>query len=85
LEKREWKNKSLKANICRLVLSATVYNIWRNRNELKYGNHPKTEEQLMQKIFWEVRTRVLGKGRFKKITENMDLCRNWSTKEEILV
>jgi hypothetical protein len=47
LEKRGKKNKSLKANICRLVLNATMYNIWRNLNELKYGNHPKTEEQLM--------------------------------------
>lgn len=55
---RKWNKKSLNANICRLVLSSTVYNIWRNRNEIKHGNHPKTEEHILQKIFWEVRTSV---------------------------
>jgi hypothetical protein len=34
---KEWNNKLLKAIMCRLVLCATVYNLCRNRNELKYG------------------------------------------------
>jgi hypothetical protein len=35
------RNKSLKANVCRLVFGSTVYNICRNRNEIKHGSHPK--------------------------------------------
>jgi hypothetical protein len=49
------------------------------------GIHPKTEEQIFQKIPWELRTRVLGRGRFKRSQENTDLFRNWSLKEDILV
>lgn len=30
LGKQEWKKKSLHVNICKLVLSATVYNVRRN-------------------------------------------------------
>lgn len=54
---QELKNKSLKANvyiyiyICNLVYSAVVmYNIWRNINDIKHGNQPRTEEKLMQTI-----------------------------------
>lgn len=82
---QEWKKKSLHANICRLVLSSTIYNIWRNRNEIKHGSHTKTEEQILQRIFWEVRSKVLGKGRLKKTLENMAICWNWSIKVKPLV
>jgi len=28
---------------CRLVLSAAVYGLWRARNELRFGGHPRTD------------------------------------------
>ena len=47
-----------------MVYDSTVYNIWRNSNEIKHGSQLKTEEQVMQKIKWEVRAQILGKGKF---------------------
>jgi hypothetical protein len=44
---QQCRKKSLKANVYRLVLGSTVYNIWRNRNELKHGTQHKTDEQIL--------------------------------------
>jgi len=52
----------------------TVYNIWCNGNELKHGSHPKSAEQVLQQIKWEVRSRILGKGKFKLTVGNEGLC-----------
>jgi hypothetical protein len=64
------RKKFFRTYLCQLVLYKTVYNLWRNRNKLKYGCRPKTEEQISQHIFLEVRYWVLGinlgKWRFKK-------------------
>jgi hypothetical protein len=35
---RKWKEKYLKVVLCKLVLSATVYNSWRERCNIKHGN-----------------------------------------------
>jgi hypothetical protein len=40
--------------ICQLALSATVYGLWRARNEIKHGGQPKIEEQGLKFIFWEI-------------------------------
>jgi hypothetical protein len=61
-----WKTKSLMGTICRLLLSSTIYNIWWVRNEIKFGGHPQMEEQLLKQIFWEVRCRISGKGKFPR-------------------
>jgi hypothetical protein len=49
-------NKPFRAYICQLVLCETVYNLWINRNELKYGCMLKTDEQIPQYIFLDVRS-----------------------------
>ena len=41
--------KSLAVNICRLELSSSVNNFWKNQNETKHGSLPKTEEQILQR------------------------------------
>jgi hypothetical protein len=64
---RKWKEKYLKVVLFKLVLSATVYNSWRERCNIKHGNKLMTEKRIMMKISWEVRTRVLSKGRFKEL------------------
>ncbi|XP_062143702.1 uncharacterized protein LOC133851346 isoform X1 [Alnus glutinosa] len=69
----------------KLVLSSTVYGIWRARNETKYHGKPKTEEQILKIIFWEVRSRISGKGKFKKNRENVSICQNWNLDVNILV
>jgi hypothetical protein len=83
--RRNWKSKGLLDVLCRLVLSSTVYHIWRARNEIKHGGQPKTEEQILKVIFWEVRSRILGKGRFKKSRGNFVLCQNWNLTVNLLV
>jgi hypothetical protein len=60
-----------------LVFASTIYNIWRNHNALKHNNNPCTEEKLIQRIRWEVRTRFTTKGRFKKTRGNDILCNAW--------
>ncbi|XP_059442158.1 uncharacterized protein LOC132174537 [Corylus avellana] len=80
----DWGCKSLKAMLCRLVLGSVVYNIWCTRNEIKHAGHPKTEEQLLKKILWEIRTRVVGKGRFPKNKENLVFCSLWNLSAEVL-
>ena len=74
---QHWKGKGLKAVLCTLVLSATVYNLWGERNNIKHGHQLMTEERIIQKVRWEVRTRVLPKGCFKRSKENEALCDNW--------
>lgn len=49
-----WKKKALLDTLCRLVLSSSIYNLWRARNEIKHSDHPKIEEQILKAIFWEV-------------------------------
>jgi hypothetical protein len=36
---------------CRLVLSSTVYGVWRACNEVKHAAHPHTKEQILKYIF----------------------------------
>jgi hypothetical protein len=68
------KSRKLKAALCKLSWSATVYNIWRQRNGLKHGNKLKSEEKVVQNITWEVRARIMAKGRFKRTKGNSQLC-----------
>jgi hypothetical protein len=34
---------------------ATVYHLWRQRNDLMHYNAPRSEEQIMAHVQWEVR------------------------------
>ena len=70
LELNDWCCKSLKAILYRLTLGSVVYNIWCTWNEIKHAGHPRFEEQLLKKILWEIRARVVGKGKFLKNEES---------------
>ena len=35
---KDWKGKILSSLVCKLALGATVYNIWKHRNNVKFGN-----------------------------------------------
>jgi hypothetical protein len=56
-----------------------VYGIWRAKNAIKHNNRqPKIEEQILKSIFWEVRSQILGKGKFKKNRVNIRICHCWN-------
>jgi hypothetical protein len=67
----------MKAYLCRLVLCSVMSNIWTNRNAVCYANHPKTEEQLLKQIVWNVRTQLLTHVKFKKTKGNVIICKAW--------
>jgi hypothetical protein len=70
----EWRGKTMKTYLCRLVFAFTIYNIWRNHNALRHNNNPCSKEKLIQHIRWEVRIQFATKGRFKKTRENDIIC-----------
>jgi hypothetical protein len=82
---KSWCTTSLFGVVCRLVLrSFTVYGLWRARNEVKHGGHPRTDEQILKHIFWEVRSRVAEKRKFKN-KPNISLCHSWNMDTAMLV
>jgi hypothetical protein len=81
----QWKTKRLRGVLCRLALSSVVYHLWKARNEIRHQGRPKTEEQLLRLIYWEIRSRISGKGRFLKTKGNFVLCLNWNIPFAVLV
>jgi hypothetical protein len=63
--------KSLKACLGRLCLGATVYHLWRHRNDLIHLKIPRSEEAILAQIKWDVRVRVNG-------TYNAELVDKWN-------
>jgi hypothetical protein len=82
---KNWKSKSMEGIVYRLILSSPVYGIWRARNEIKHHGQSRTEEQILKSIFWEVRTRISGRGCFKKTKESIRLCHSWNIDTRFLV
>jgi hypothetical protein len=80
-----WSSKSLKCMLCRLVLGFVVYHILCTRNEIQHFGHSLTEEQLLRRILWEVRARILGKGKFPKTRENLLLVSLWNLLVDVLI
>jgi hypothetical protein len=71
--------------LCRLILSSTVYGIWRARNAIKHSGLQKTEEQILKSTFSKVRSRISGKGKFKKNGENIRIYHCWNLDSNLLV
>jgi hypothetical protein len=65
------KGKSQQTILCKLCLAATIYHLWRLRNDLCYGNTPLTEEALVARIKREVRTRVLSSRKLKNLSGSL--------------
>jgi len=68
---KDLKGKGIKANLGRLCLGSTVYNLWKQRNALLHNSSPKTEEALMDCIRWEVRSRLMANGQFKHLNHSL--------------
>lgn len=80
---KSWK-KSLKPNLCRLGWSAAIYNIWKHQNNIRHGNQILTKEKIVARIKWEVRTKAIAIGRFKRTAENEAVCESWGIHVTIL-
>ena len=81
---QNWKGKSLKSILVRLCLSSTVYAIWRERNSIRHGVHLLSEEKILLKICWEIRTQISSKCKYIRSRENLLLCRNWGLPDRVL-
>jgi hypothetical protein len=82
---KNWKSKSMEGIVYRLIFSSTVHGIWCAQNEIKHHGQPRTEEQILKSIFWEVRTRISGRGCFKKTKVSIRLCHSWNINTRFLV
>jgi hypothetical protein len=69
---KNWKTKCTEGILYQLILNSTVYSIWCAQNEIKHHGHPRIEEQILKTIFWEVRTRISGRGCFQKTKESIN-------------
>jgi len=80
---KNWKGKGLK---CKLAFGATVYNIWKHQNSLKFCNNVKSEEEILETIFWEIGSRIMGRGnrKFSYDLVNVKLCGNWGIPLSVL-
>jgi hypothetical protein len=67
--------------LCRLIFGYVVYGLWK---VIRFCGVPSTEEQILKRIFWEVRTRISGKGSFKKTRENVLICQIWNLNDSVL-
>jgi hypothetical protein len=47
---KAWKGKKIHSIVCKLALCATVYNIWKHHNNIKFCNRVNSEEQILQVI-----------------------------------
>lgn len=52
--------------------------------DVKFGKHLSSEEKLSQKIYWEVRTGIMEKEKFKN-EEKVAICNRWSIHSFILI
>jgi hypothetical protein len=55
------KGSTLGSSVRKLCFGAAVYHLWLQRNALIHGKTPRTEEQIISRIRWEVRSRVMAK------------------------
>lgn len=46
-------------------------------NCICHGNHLLTEERVVDQIKWEVRTKIITIGKFRKTKKNIALCDSW--------
>lgn len=60
----------MKTILCKLISwGAAVYSIWKQRNDIKHGNQIMTEEKIVIRIKWEVRSQDIAYGMFKFVAD----------------
>jgi hypothetical protein len=71
------KRKGLRANLCKLAWWATVYYLWSQKNALLHAGQVKTEDQILNLIKKDVKTRLSSKVCFEDSILKRALCCNW--------
>jgi UTP:GlnB (protein PII) uridylyltransferase len=71
------KGHGLQALLCKLCLAATVYHLWRLRNDLCHRNTPRTKEALVAQIQWEVRSRLMFRRKIERSAMSVRLVQIW--------
>jgi hypothetical protein len=74
----EMRHDCLRSRLCILSLGATVYNLWKHRNDILHGNVLSSEEMIIAKIKGEVRAPIMAKGPYKKSSMNVQLEALWT-------
>ena len=59
------KGEGLRANLCKLAWWAIVYYLWFQRNALLHAGQVKTEDQILNLIKKDVKTRLSSKVCFE--------------------
>lgn len=77
----ELRGKSLHVILCKSALETVVYHIWKHRNDDRHRNVLKSKEQILKIIDWEIRTRIMGIGKFKRSEINKMLCGRWGLQD----
>jgi len=72
------KGKEIWTTLYRLCFGAAVYHIWRQRNDLLHGTVPRTEEQIVAYICWEVKTKIMASCRIMDSASNKRLIQEWN-------
>jgi len=73
----DWGISEMHVNL-QLVLLFII--LWKHRNDIKLGNNLSSEEHILKRIDWEVRTCVMGFGKLGNTEINRRLsCRMGST------
>ncbi len=70
--------KSLKISLCKLSIGAAVYHLWKQQNDLFFCNIPRSEEAIIAQIKWQVRARLLAKGKVKIVGSIIGIVHSWN-------
>lgn len=75
----EWKEKSLKNNLCKASLASTIYHLWIERNNSIFSCTSSTKEVLVAKVKKDIRDKVLEASKVAHLSEN-----HWLTSTSLL-
>nr|GEU40392.1 retrovirus-related Pol polyprotein from transposon 17.6 [Tanacetum cinerariifolium] len=78
------KRKSPKSVIAKLVLAASAYFIWQERNWRMFKNNKRTMQQVRECIYSTVRLKLLS-CRFKKTRSGASLAQRWNLPDSCFI
>jgi hypothetical protein len=64
--------------------SSWCTNVWKQRAGVKHGNLLKTQERIAKQTTWEIRSRIMSRGKFSLTRDKVELCNRWKLPENLL-
>ncbi|GJV61287.1 putative RNA-directed DNA polymerase [Tanacetum coccineum] len=71
------KRRTSKSVASKLVIAASVYYIWHERNDRLFNNSKRSVDQVLKNIMSSIRLKLMS-CRFKKSKAGMDLLKRWN-------